>query len=192
MNANEIVTDEVTVIFEHINQPQLFPGRRPRYTACFGINKSDTKTTERIDKAVEAAYHLGEITLKEPGQPLPPLQELRPTLRDGDLEHPSDPLFAGRYFLNAGNALKPRVLDENLKDIQDPALIHSGIIGRAHLEFKAYRMEGSEKGISCRLLNFQKLRDASTSSSGNAQNTRPVASAEEAFGTSTDADELLS
>lgn len=68
---------------------------------------TDAEMIAKIESAIEAAYREGEAKLKGNGKSVPALSVLKTPLRDGDLERPDDPAYAGSYFVNA-NAICSR------------------------------------------------------------------------------------
>jgi len=113
---------------------------------------------EKIKAAIQAAYQEGEAKLKGSGRSVPPLASLKTPLRDGDVERPDDPAYAGSYFVNANNSSAPGIVDADRQPILDRSEVYSGVYGRASINFYAFNTNGN-KGIACALNNLQKLRD---------------------------------
>ena len=90
----------------HVWEPKSINGGEPRYSLSAIIPKDDTETAERIKAAIELAYHEGEAKLKGKGA-LPPLSALKTPLRDGDLDRPDDPAYAGCWFLRLPGGFFP-------------------------------------------------------------------------------------
>ena len=141
----------------HVWEPKSINGGEPRYSLSAIIPKDDTETTERIKAAIELAYHEGEAKLKGKGA-LPPLSALKTPLRDGDLDRPDDPAYAGCWFLNANSDRAPGIVDAQARPILDRGEVYSGCYGRVSLSFYAFNTNGN-RGIACGLNNLQKLRD---------------------------------
>lgn len=133
-------------------------GGTPKYSVSLIIPKDDTATVNKINAAIQAAYEEGQSKLKGNGKSVPPLSALKTPLRDGDIERPDDPAYAGCYFVNANSASKPGVVDADRQPIIERSEVYSGVYGRASINFYAYNVNGS-KGIACGLNNLQKLRD---------------------------------
>ncbi len=138
-------------------EPRSVNGGEPQYSIALLIPKSDKETVAAIRAAQELAYREGESLLKGKGA-LPPLSAIRVPLRDGDLERPDDPAYAGCYFLNARSSRAPGIVDAAAKPILDRGEFYSGCYGRASISFYAYNQNGN-RGIGCGLNNLQKLRD---------------------------------
>ncbi len=141
----------------HVWEPKSINGGEPRYSLSAIIPKDDTETAERIKAAIELAYHEGEAKLKGKGA-LPPLSALKTPLRDGDLDRPDDPAYAGCWFLNANSDRAPGIVDAQARPILDRSEVYSGCYGRVSLSFYAFNTNGN-RGIACGLNNLQKLRD---------------------------------
>lgn len=151
--STKIVTGAVIFSYCHVFEPDSFNGSEPAYSVQLIINKSDTKTVEAIKGAIKAAYEAGKAKLGNT-----PMNKLRIPLRDGDADRPDDPLYAGRYFMNAKTKTQPEIVDKNRQEILDPREFYSGCIGRASINFFTYNTSGS-KGIGVGLNNLQKLAD---------------------------------
>ena len=133
-------------------------GGTPKYSVSLIIPKSDTVTIQKIRDAIRAAYQEGESKLKGSSKTVPPLDQIRTPLRDGDKEKPDQPEYKNSYFVNANSDNKPGIVDANLQEIVDPDEIYSGIIGRASISFYAYNTNGN-RGIGCGLNHLKKLKD---------------------------------
>lgn len=133
-------------------------GGTPKYSVSLIIPKDDTATINKINAAIQAAYEEGQSKLKGNGKSVPPLSALKTPLRDGDIERPDDPAYAGCYFVNANSASKPGVVDADRQPIIERSEVYSGVYGRASINFYAYNVNGS-KGIACGLNNLQKIKD---------------------------------
>lgn len=141
----------------HVWEPKSINGGEPKYSMSVIVPKDDTETVEKIRSAIELAYHEGESKLKGKG-PLPPLSALKTPLRDGDLDRPDDPAYAGCFFLNANSDRAPGIVDAHAKPILDRSEVYSGCYGRVSLSFYPFNTNGN-RGIACGLVNIQKLRD---------------------------------
>lgn len=133
-------------------------GGTPKYSVSLIIPKDDTATVNKINAAIQAAYEEGQSKLKGNGKSVPPLSALKTPLRDGDIERPDDPAYAGCYFVNANSASKPGVVDADRQPIIERSEVYSGVYGRASINFYSYNVNGS-KGIACGLNNLQKIKD---------------------------------
>ena len=158
-NPCKVITGKDTrVCYPHVWEPFGTNGDKPKYSLCAVIPKTDTETVARIRKATEAAYRAGESALKGSGKTVPPLSAIRVPLRDGDLERPDDPTFAGMWFINAKSDHAPGIVDADCNPILDRNEIYPGCYCRVSLNLYAYSFNGN-RGIACGLNNLQKTRD---------------------------------
>ena len=141
----------------HIWEPKSINGGDPKYSISLIIPKDDAETVKKINTAIGAAYRDGEAKLKGKGS-LPQLAALKTPLRDGDLDRPDDPAYAGCWFINANSDRAPGIVDAAAQPILDRSEVYSGCYGRASITFFAFNTNGN-RGIACGLNNVQKLRD---------------------------------
>lgn len=150
----KVVTGKVRFSYVNVfNKKAIVEGQEPKYSVCVLIPKTDTKTLEKINKAIEAAKEIGK-NLWGGKVPL----NLKTPIRDGDIERSDQIEFKNHYFLNATTKIKPGIVDINLNEILDENEIYSGCYGRVSINFYPFNQAGN-KGIGCGLLNLQKLED---------------------------------
>ena len=106
---------------------------------------------------------------------------MKTPLRDGDLERPDDPAYAGCYFINANSTEAPGIVDADCNPILDHSEVYSGVRGRVSVTFYAFNNSGN-RGIAASLNNVQKWYD------GEPLGTRATAEAD--FNTDDDDDFL--
>ena len=159
VNPTKVITG-VNTRWSYVNawEPKSINGGAPKYSVSLIIQKSDTKTLEKIRAAIQAAYEEGQGKLKGNGKSVPPLSVLKTPLRDGDAERPDDEAYAGSYFVNANSGTAPGIVDADRNPILDRSEVYSGVYGRASINFYAFNSNGN-KGIACGLNNLQKIRD---------------------------------
>lgn len=159
MSPTKVITGPETLwSYVSVFEPKSINGSAPRYSVQLRIPKTDTKTLDKIEKAMRAAYDEGASKLKGNGKSVPPYDTLKKPLRDGDEEFPDDESMAGYMFVNANNTLKPGIVDADRQQIIDRSEIYSGCFGRASISIFAYNSNGS-KGLACSLNNLQKIKD---------------------------------
>ena len=72
--------------------------------------------------------------------------KLRMPLRDGDLEHPEDPVFAGCVFMNFKSKGAPAVVDRRNQRVLDEEKCYSGCTLRINAGITAY--DNKSKGVA--------------------------------------------
>lgn len=158
-NPTKVITG-VNTRWSYVNawEAKSINGGVPKFSVSLIIPKSDTKTIEKIQAAIQAAYEEGQGKLKGNGKSVPALSVLKTPLRDGDAERPDDEAYADAYFINANSATAPGIVDADRNPILDRSEVYSGVYGRASINFYAFNSNGN-KGIACGLNNLQKIRD---------------------------------
>lgn len=165
-NLTKVVTGKVRFCYTNVFEPTAMnEGDTPKYSICILIPKSDSKTLEKIKKAIEAAKQAGKAKLANKNGQLPADAALKLPLRDGDIERPDDPAFENMYFINANSNRKPSIVDKELNPIMGKEDFYSGCYGRASINFYAFNV--SSKGIAAGLNNLQKLEDGEMLSGGS-------------------------
>ena len=159
INPTKVITG-VNTRWSYVNawEPKSINGGTPKYSVSLIIPKSDTKTIEKIQAAIQAAYDEGQGKLKGNGKSVPALSVLKTPLRDGDIERPDDEAYADSYFINANSGTAPGIVDADRQPILDRSEVYSGVYGRASINFYAFNSNGN-KGIACGLNNLQKIKD---------------------------------
>lgn len=159
INPTKVITG-VNTRWSYVNawEPKSINGGAPKYSVSLIIPKSDTKTIEKIQSAIQAAYDEGQGKLKGNGKSVPALSVLKTPLRDGDAERPDDEAYADSYFINANSGTAPGIVDADRQLILDRSEVYSGVYGRASINFYAFNSNGN-KGIACGLNNLQKIKD---------------------------------
>lgn len=158
-NPTKVITGPATRwSYANVWDPKSINGGAPKYSVSLIIPKSDTKTVEKIQAAIQAAYEEGQSKLKGNGKSVPALSVLKTPLRDGDMERPDDPAYADCYFINANSATAPGIVDADRNPIMERSEVYSGVYGRASINLYAFNSNGN-KGIACGLNNLQKIRD---------------------------------
>ncbi len=159
VNPTKVITGVNTRwSYANVWQPKSINGGAEKYSVSLIIPKSDTATVGKIKAAIQAAYEEGESKLKGNGKSVPPLAAIKNPLRDGDIERPDDPAYAGSYFINANSSTAPGIVDSDCQQIIDRSEVYSGVYGRASINLYAFNSNGN-KGIACGLNNLQKIRD---------------------------------
>ena len=153
INPTKVVTGIVRLSYANVWEPKSVNGSTPKYSVSIIIPKSDTKTIDMINKAIDAAIEEG--TGKFGGKVKKTMLKL--PVRDGDLERDDD-AYKNAFFINANSQTPPEVVDKNVMPILDRSEIYSGVYARVSISFYAFNSNGS-KGIAAGLGNIQKIKD---------------------------------
>lgn len=163
-NSTKVITGKVRFSYAHVFEPVAAQeGADPKFSVSLIIPKSDLKTLEKIEKAIEAAKQAGKDKISKNGKFVP---GLKLPLRDGDEDRPDDPAYADSMFLNCSSKIKPGLVDKDLNPILDKEEFYSGCYGRASINFYAFNTNGN-RGIAVGLHNLQKLSDGEPLSGGS-------------------------
>ena len=158
-NPMKVVTGRDTRwSYANVWEAKSVNGGKPKFSVSLIIPKSDAVTVQKIQAAIQAAYVEGEAKLKGNSRSVPPLTSSKTPLRDGDIERPDDPAYAGCFFINANSDTAPGIVDEDCNPILTRSEVYSGVYGRASITFYAFNSNGN-RGIACGLNNLQKFRD---------------------------------
>ena len=163
-NSTKVVTGKVRFCYANVFEPvAMNEGETPKYSICILIPKSDTKTLNAINKAIEAAKVAGKAKIADKNGKIP--STIKMPLRDGDEERGDDPAFEGMMFVNANSNRRPAIVDRALNEIMSKEEFYSGCYGRASLNFYAFNVQS--KGIAAGLQNLQKLEDGEMLAGGS-------------------------
>lgn len=110
INETKVVTGKVRLSYANVWEPKSINGGKEKYSASIIIPKSDTKTIEKIEKAVKAAI---EKDLGKFGGKMPNIKTIKLPLRDGDVEK-DDEAYKDAYFVNANSMTAPQIVDRNV------------------------------------------------------------------------------
>ena len=153
-NSTKVVTGIVRLSYANVWEAASINGSKPKFSVSLIIPKSDTKTIDAINAAVENAIKDGAAKF---GGKIPPRGSLKLPLRDGDLER-EDEAYKDAYFVNANSTTAPQIVDRAVQPILDRAEVYSGCYARVSINFYAFNTNGN-KGVACGLGNIQKVRD---------------------------------
>jgi hypothetical protein len=151
-SGTKVITGMVRLSYANIWNPvAVDEGQEPKYSTSLIIPKSDTKTLDAINKAIEAAKAAG---LSKWGGKIP--ANLKLPLRDGDTDRPNDENYKGCYFINASSRVKPGIVDIGRSPILNQEEVYSGCYAVASINFYAFNTSGN-KGIAAGLNNIMKV-----------------------------------
>lgn len=154
INETKVLTGKVRLSYANVWEPKSINGGKEKYSTSIIIPKSDTKTIEKIEKAVKAAI---EKDLGKFGGKMPNMKTIKLPLRDGDVEK-DDEAYKDAYFVNANSMTAPQIVDRNVEQIIDRSEVYSGVFVRVTLNFYAFNVNGN-RGVACGLGNIQKIAD---------------------------------
>ena len=153
-NSTKVVTGVVRLSYANVWEPVSVNGGTPKFSVSLIIPKSDTKTIEAINAAIENAIKAG---IGKFGGKIPNKAALKLPLRDGDVER-DDEAYQNSYFVNANSPTAPQIVDRTVQPILDRNEVYSGCYARVSINFYAFNSNGN-KGIACGLGNIQKVKD---------------------------------
>lgn len=154
MSKRVVTGKETRLSYAHIWEPTSINGGPERYSVSLLIPKSDKKTIDAINKAIDEAIEEGASRF---GGKKPNRASLKTPLRDGDTER-DDEAYKGHYFINANSKSAPQIVDKDVNPILDQDEVYSGCYARVSISFYAFNSNGN-KGIACGLGNIQKIKD---------------------------------
>lgn len=153
-NSTKVVTGVVRLSYANVWEAASINGSKPKFSVSLIIPKSDSKTIDAINAAVDNAIRDGVAKF---GGKIPPKAALKLTLRDGDLER-EDEAYKNSFFVNANSTTAPQIVDRAVQPILDRSEVYSGCYARVSINFYAFNSNGN-RGIACGLGNIQKVRD---------------------------------
>lgn len=153
-NTTKVVTGIVRLSYANVWEATSINGGTPKYSVSLIIPKSDTKTIDAINAAVDAAIKEGASKF---GGKIPNKAALKLPLRDGDTER-DDEAYKDSFFVNANSTTAPQIVDRAVQPILDHAEVYSGCYARVSINFYAFNSNGN-RGIACGLGNIQKVSD---------------------------------
>ena len=154
INKTKVVTGTVRLSYANVWEPKSINGGKEKYSVSLIIAKSDTKTLEAINTAIDAAITEG---ISKFGGKKPNNASLKLPLRDGDVERDDD-AYKDSYFVNANSITAPQIVDKHVQPILDRSEVYSGVYARVSITFYAFNSNGN-RGIACGLGNIQKISD---------------------------------
>lgn len=155
MNKTKVITGTNTRLsYFHGWDPVPINGGAEKYSTAVLIPKSDKKTIDAIEKAIDTAIEEG---ISKFGGKKPNKAAIKLPLRDGDIERDDD-AYKGHYFINANSTTPPQIVDQRVQPILDRSQVYSGCYARVSINFYAFNSNGN-KGVAAGLGNIQFARD---------------------------------
>ena len=154
------------ISFAHV----LDVDKNGKYSCSLLIPKSDKKTLNSINKAIDIAVQEGKSKLGNKDGHVN-IKTLKLPLRDADEEGNTNNGYEGMMFFNAKTNHRPQVVNRRCEPIFDEDEIYSGCYCNVMINFFAFSVDGN-KGIAAGLGNIQKIKDGENLAAGryNAEN----------------------
>ncbi|HBC7242429.1 DUF2815 family protein [Enterococcus faecalis] len=155
INKTKVITGTSTRLsYFHGWEPVSINGGAEKYSTAVLIPKTDKKTIDAIEKAIDAAIEEG---IAKFGGKKPNKAAIKLPLRDGDIER-DDEAYKGHYFINANSTTPPQIVDQRVQPILERSQVYSGCYARVSINFYAFNSNGN-KGVAAGLGNIQFVRD---------------------------------
>ena len=148
----KVITGSVKLNYVNIKEARTSNiSSEPKYSTTILIPKE----SNTMDKIYEAIYNATKNGLETWGGQVP--DNLITCLKDGDTINRKE--YENSFYINATSKYRPQIVDKDLK-ILNPDELYNGCLARASINFYPYNHKDSGNcGISCELLNLQKLKD---------------------------------
>ena len=154
-NKTKVITGVVRLSYANVWEPKSINGSAEKFSVSLIIPKSDTKTLNAINAAINAAIEEGKGKF---GGKIPNKATLKLPLRDGDIDRLGDEAYANSYFINANSSTAPQIVDRDVNPILERSEVYSGVYARVSINFYAFNSNGN-RGVACGLGNIQKIKD---------------------------------
>ena len=148
----KVVTGSVKLNYVNIKEARSNAlSSEPKYSITIIIHKE----SNTMDKIYEGIYNATKNGLDIWDGKVP--DNLITCLKDGDATGRKE--YEDSFYINATSKYRPQVVDKDLK-ILSPDELYNGCLGRVSINLYPYNhKESGNCGISCELLNLQKLKD---------------------------------
>lgn len=163
--TQRITLENVRVGYVHVFEPSQIGGKgEPKYSLVVLIDKNDTRNISILQEALAVAQEIG-VTKKWGGR-MPAILEI--PMKDGDgKDLDKNPEYAGKWYMNVSNTIKPLVVDRRRNILKDPADFYSGCYANVIVSLFAWSNVG-KNGVSASLLGCQFVSDGERLSSSSA------------------------
>ena len=155
INKTKVITGTNTRLsYFHGWEPVSINGGAEKYSTAVLIPKTDKKTIDAIEKAIDAAIEEG---IAKFGGKKPNKAAIKLPLRDGDIES-DDEAYKWHYIINANSTTPPQIVDQRVQPILERSQVYSGCYARVSINFYAFNSNGN-KGVAAGLGDIQFVRD---------------------------------
>ncbi|WP_296649162.1 DUF2815 family protein [Romboutsia sp. 13368] len=148
----KVITGNVKLNYVNVKEARTNGlSSEPKYSTTILIPKE----SNTIEKVYEAIYNATKNGIQTWGGQV--TENLITCLKDGDTTGRKE--YENSFYINATSKYRPQIVDKDLK-ILNPDELYNGCFGRVSINFYPYNhKESGNCGISCELLNIQKLED---------------------------------
>ena len=148
----KVITGSVKLNYVNVKEPRVNGlSLEPKYSLTILIPKESST----MDKIYEGIYNATKNGLELWGGQVP--ENLITCLKDGDETQREE--YKGHVYINVTSKYRPQIVDKDLKILSHDEL-YNGCLARVSISFYPYNhKESGNCGISCELLNLQKLKD---------------------------------
>ena len=148
----KVITGSVKLNYVNVKEPRVNGlSLEPKYSLTILIPKESST----MDKIYEGIYNATKNGLELWGGQVP--ENLITCLKDGDETQREE--YKGHVYINVTSKYRPQIVDKDLK-ILNPDELYNGCLARVSINFYPYNhIQSGNCGISCELLNLQKLKD---------------------------------
>lgn len=157
VKETKVVIGPVRLSYTHVFEPYAPKDGKsePKYMTNLLIPKTEKKTIEAINKAIETAKQQAIVSKfggKEP-------KKLELPMHDGDeKDNDDDGIYENHFYINAKAKTRPGICDKKRVPIMDEEEVYSGCWAIMSVTFYGYDVNG-KKGIACGLNNIMKFKD---------------------------------
>lgn len=157
VKETKVVIGPVRLSYTHVFEPYAPKDGKnePKYMTNLLIPKTEKKTIDAINKAIETAKQQAIVSKfggKEP-------KKLELPMHDGDeKDNDDDGIYEDHFYINAKAKTRPGICDKKRVPIMDEEEVYSGCWAIMSVTFYGYDANG-KKGIACGLNNIMKFKD---------------------------------
>lgn len=153
-----MITAEMIISYPNLFEAKANPSGVMKFSCSLLIDKTDKKGVAAIEAEIEKAKARG---LDKVWQNKMPHFRYKP-LRDGDEEletgEKTDPIYKGKYFLNASSDEAPGVVGPDAQPLMDQKKIFAGCVVRGDINPFPYKNSGN-CGVGWGLNNIMFIRE---------------------------------
>ncbi len=138
-----MITGKCIISYPSVFEAKPNPSGALKFSASLLFDKKDFKDVAAVNAAIDKAKEKGKSTIWN--NKIPSFRYL--PLRDGDAELASgektDPIYKGKFFLNASSDTAPGVVGPDAQPLMDQNRLYAGCIVRADINPFPYKNSGN-------------------------------------------------